>query len=104
MMLLGRLTKVVNSVGVITRNKYDDTGRLLATINNVDPSNPDVENPTQNLTSGDDIYNLYTRYYYDVRGNQIAVVDTDWNITRTYYDLANRPIGEVQIWSIMLTL
>ena len=37
--------------------------------------------------SEDDIFNLYTRYYYDVRGNQIAVVDTNWNLTRTYYDL-----------------
>ncbi len=92
----GRLVRVIDPAGVITRNKYDVAGRLIVTIQNVDPSTPDAENPPQNLVSGDNIYNLYTRYYYDIRDNQLAVVDTDWNITRTYYDLANRPIGVVQ--------
>jgi RHS repeat-associated protein/CSLREA domain-containing protein len=93
---LDRLTKVKDPAGVITRHHYDAAGRLTITINNVDPNNANVDYPPQNLISGDDIFNLYTRYYYDVRGNQIAVVDTDWNITRTYYDLANRPIAVVQ--------
>lgn len=93
---LGRLIKITDPAGVITRNQYDAAGRLTLTIQNVDPSNPDAENPPQNLVSGDDIFNLYTRYYYDVHGNQIVVVDTDWNITRTYYDLTNRPVGVVQ--------
>jgi len=93
---LGRLVKVTDSAGVITRNKYDLAGRLTVTINNVDPSTPNAEDPPQNLVSGENIYNLYTRYYYDARDNQIAVVDTDWNITRIYYDLANRQVGTVQ--------
>jgi len=93
---LGRLIKVTDPAGVITRNQYDAAGRLVVTINNVDPNNANVENPPQNSVSENDIFNLYTRYYYDVRGNQLAVVDTDWNITRTYYDLANRPIAAVQ--------
>ncbi|RPI89239.1 MAG: hypothetical protein EHM40_21185, partial [Chloroflexi bacterium] len=93
---LGRLIKVTDPAGGITRSKYDAAGRLIVTINNVNPGTPDAENPVQNLISGDNVYNLYTRYYYDPRGNQIAVVDTDWNIIRTYYGLANRPVGTVQ--------
>ena len=93
--------------GVITINKYDLAGRLKFTINNVDPTDPiknddlsdpdgEYQYPPQNSGSGNDIFNLYTRYYYDARGNQIGVVDTDWNITRTYYDLADHPIAVVQ--------
>ena len=94
--ILGHLTKVTDPAGVITLNQYDAAGRLTRTIQNVDPTYTGVGDPPQNSVSGDDIFNLYTRYYYDVRGNQIAVVDTDWNITRTYYDFASLPVGVVQ--------
>ena len=94
---LGRLVKVTDPAGVITRHEYDDAGRLVVTISNVDPNDPDVESPQQNFDFGDgNIFNLYTRYYYDPLGNQIAVVDTNWTITRTYYDLANRPVAVIQ--------
>ena len=93
---LGRVIKVKDPTGVITRNTYDAAGRLTKTIYNVEPNNFDPDNFVQNKASGNDIYNIVTGYRYDLRGNQIAVIDTNWNITRTYYDLANRPIGVVQ--------
>jgi RHS repeat-associated protein/CSLREA domain-containing protein len=95
---LGRLMKVTDPTGVITRNEYDNAGRPTKTIHNVNPSDSNSPNPPQNLVSADgkNIYNLYTRYYYDSRGNPIAVVDTHWTITRTYYDSVNRPVAVVQ--------
>ena len=93
---LGHVVKVTDPAGVITRNKYDNAGRLTVAIHNVNPSTPNEENPPQNFVSGDNTYNLYTRYYYDLRGNPIAVIDTGWNITRTYYDLVNRPVSMVR--------
>ena len=94
---LGRVIEVKDASGVITRNTYDAAGRLKVTIHNVELGTPpEVQNPQQNLVSGNDTYNLYTRYYYDARGNQIATVDTNWTITRTYYDLADRPVSVVQ--------
>jgi RHS repeat-associated protein len=95
---LGHLIKVTDPFGVISINEYDDAGRLTRTINNVQPTGFDPDNFTQNLpvNDGKDIYNIVTRYRYDARGNQIAVVDTNWTIARTYYDLANRPVGVAQ--------
>jgi RHS repeat-associated protein len=93
---LGRLITVTDPAGVITRHEYDAAGRLTKTIHNVEPTNFDPLNFIQNLESGENIYNIVTRYRYDARGNQIVVIDTNWMIARTYYDLANRPIGVVQ--------
>ena len=84
---LGRLIEATEA-GIVTKNVYDDAGRLTITIHNVHPSIS-----TQNYQEK---YNLTTKYFYDVRGNQIAVIDTSGTITRTYFDLANRPVTIVQ--------
>jgi len=85
---LGRLEDMTDTQGIVTHNEYDAAGRLLKTIRNVHP----IET-TQNYQ---DKYNITTEYFYDLRGNQIAVKDTYGVITRTYYDLNNRPVTVVQ--------
>jgi YD repeat-containing protein len=83
----GNPVNVTDEAGVVTHNVYDAAGRLIQSTRNYDPNRPQND---QN------IYNLVTQYQYDTRGNQIAVIDTYGVTTRTYYDLANRPITVVQ--------
>ncbi|HKJ40098.1 MAG TPA: SBBP repeat-containing protein [Anaerolineales bacterium] len=85
---LGHLEDVTDPAGIVNHNEYDNAGRLTKTIRNV--------HPTVTTQNYQDKYNITTRYFYDSRGNQIAVADTDWVVTRTYYDFANRPVGFVQ--------
>ena len=46
--------------------------------------------------NAENLYNITTRFYYDVRGNQIATKNADGVITRTYYDAANRVVAVVE--------
>ena len=85
---LGRVVDTTDEQDIVTHNEYDDAGRLTKTIRNVHPSIS-----TQNYQNK---YNITTEYFYDTRGNQIAIKDTYGVITRTYYDLANRPVAVVQ--------
>ena len=85
---VGRLEDVTDEQGIVTHSEYDSAGRLTKTIRNVHPTVA-----TRNYL---DKYNITTEYFYDTRSNQIAVKDTYGVITRTYYDLANRPITVVQ--------
>jgi RHS repeat-associated protein/CSLREA domain-containing protein len=85
---VGNLTRITDPEGHITENQYDDAGRLTKTVRN--------PHPTNSQRNFQDQFNITTDYFYDARDNQIAVVDTLWKITRTYYDLANRPIHVVQ--------
>jgi RHS repeat-associated protein/CSLREA domain-containing protein len=84
---LGRLVDTINPQGMVTHLEYDNAGHVIKQTLNYDATRPQND---------ENKYNLVTRYRYDQRGNQIAVVDTYWAITRTYYDLANRPIGVAQ--------
>jgi RHS repeat-associated protein len=92
----GRVTEIFTPTGkanpawLVTHNEYDDAGHLLLSVQNY---NSDVENYPQNFQ---DIYNLTTRYYYDVRGRQIATKDTYDVVTRTYYDEAGRVTAVVR--------
>jgi YD repeat-containing protein len=85
---LGRITQVTDPANIVTGNEYDAAGRLTKTIHNVHPTNT-----TQNYQGK---YNIVTEYRYDAHGNQIAVINTDGVIIRTWYDLANRPVTVVQ--------
>ncbi len=90
---LGRVTKISTSSGkadpawLVSYNEYDDAGKLVLSVRNY---NPDFSQNHQ------DLYNLTTRYTYDVRGRQIAVQDTYGSITRTYYNNANRIVAVVR--------
>jgi len=84
---LGRLVDTTDTQGIVTHNEYDAAGQLLKTTHNYVPARPQND---------ENKYNLVTEYRYDIRGNQIAVIDTYGTITRTYYDLDNRPVTVVQ--------
>lgn len=84
---LGRLVDITDEQGIVTHNEYDAAGQLLKTTRNYVPSRPQND---------EDKYNLVTEYRYDLRSNQIAVINTYGMITRTYYDLTNRPVTVVQ--------
>src|SRR6185436_3917823 len=84
---LGRLTDTTDPQGIVTHNEYDAAGQLRKTTRNYVPARPQND---------ENKYNLVTEYRYDVRGNQIAVIDTYGTITRTHYDLTNRPVTVVQ--------
>ena len=83
---LGRLVDETTA-GITTHNVYNAAGRLTKSTYNYNIAY------AQNYQN---IYNLVTEYRYDIRGNQIAIIDTYGVITRTYYDLANQPVTVVQ--------
>ena len=79
----GNRTQITNPQSQITKYEYDAANRLIRTTENHDPAR------TQNE---DDVYNIVTEYGYDEIGNQVAVTDTLGRVTRTEYDVLNRPI------------
>ena len=91
----GNAIATINPAGVITRTYYDALSRPITAVQNlygqgIEIGTPPVFNPTYPYR------NVITDYYYDEAGNQIAVVDTLGVVTRTYYDVANRPEYVVQ--------
>jgi RHS repeat-associated protein len=88
---LGRQVTSTDTLGRGTLNDYDDLSRLVATTQNY------LQGQSQNYknTLGDQ-YNLITAFYYDSRGNQIAIRDTKDVVTRTYFDSLGRPVTVVK--------
>ncbi len=78
----GRQVLVTDTLGRVTHNGYDAAGRLISSTVNYSPT------VGQNYLNQ---YNLVTRYGYDMAGNQILVTDTLGFVTRTDYDVLNRP-------------
>jgi|GEM_PF-1856171 len=76
-------TLMTDTVGLVTRNIYDNNNRLIQT--------------TQNYLSGQpqnhlNQYNLITTYGYNDLGLPVAITDTVGHVTRTEYDAATRPV------------
>ncbi|MBN1887178.1 MAG: FG-GAP repeat protein [Thermoflexales bacterium] len=78
----GRQVAVTDTLGHVTRNGYDGSGRLISTTLNYTTSLG--YDPTQ--------YNITTRYDYDLAGRQVTVTDTMGHVTRTDYDAFDRPV------------
>ncbi len=78
---LGRLTDVTSASGIVTHSEYDAAGKLLKAVQNYDPQRPQND---------ENLYNIVTTYFYDVRGSQTASKDTYGVINRSYYDAAGR--------------
>lgn len=76
--IAGDVSAVVDALGRRTEYEYDSRGQLI----------------TQRLllASGESIW---TRYEYDVHGNQVELRDSDGNISRVSYDALDRPVRYV---------
>ncbi len=83
----GNMIDMTDEAGVVNHNEYNPAGQLTRTVQNYVPARPQNDEA---------IYNLVTEYRYDVRGNQIASIDTYGVITRTYFDQADRPVTTIQ--------
>ncbi len=81
----GRQTAVTDTLGHVTRNWYDDAGRLISTTVNYTTTSSQQNYLNQ--------YNIITRYGYDDTGKQILVTDTLTHTTRTFYN----PLGQTTV-------
>ena len=86
----GNQVAMTDTLGLVTRYEYDPAGRLVSTVLNYLPGQP------QNYQ---DQYNIITEYGYDAAGNQVAMTDTVGLVTRYEYDDANRLVHSTANYS-----
>ncbi len=91
----GNAIASVDPKGVITRTYYDPLNRPEYVVQNLYGQDISVPTPPTYSPAYPD-RNVRTQYVYDDAGNQIAVIDPNGVITRTYYDDANRAEYVVQ--------
>jgi RHS repeat-associated protein len=91
----GRQIAITDTIRRVNRNFYDGAGRLISTTVNVTTTDY-----SQNYLG---LYNLITRYGYDAASNRILVTDTLGHVTKTDYDVLNRPITVTQNYSLTAT-
>ncbi|MGH2620385.1 MAG: RHS repeat-associated core domain-containing protein [Anaerolineales bacterium] len=86
----GNVIATTDPIGLITRTYYDPANRPLYVVANLVGQAIGVSTPPNgcNATAPDE--NVCTEYRYDNAGSQIAVIDPNGVITRTYYDPAGR--------------
>ncbi len=80
---VGRRIAITDTLGHVTRNFYDEAGRLLHKIENYQAGRPQNDEGQ---------YNRITAYGYDLLGNQVRITDTLGIVTATEYDALRRPI------------
>ena len=91
----GNAIATIDTLGVIIRTYYDSLNRPEYVVTNLVGQNISVPTPP----AYDDNYpdrNVRTQTFYDAAGNVIATKDNAGHITRTYYDVNNRPVTAVQ--------
>ena len=94
----GRVIKMTDPLGRITRTEYDSLGRVKGTIQNsvtVSQLSQCWFPPAPNYRDRD----LCTLYTYDPAGNLLITQDPVGRLTRTFYDELNRVVGQVQNWT-----
>lgn len=89
----GALIATIDPAGVITRTYYDNVARPVTVVNNLVGQDILTASPP---ARGSVDQNIRTDTTYDTNGNVIAITDPNGIITRTYYDVLNRPITTVQ--------
>src|SRR5271157_55395 len=91
----GNTIATIDTNGVITRTFYDADNRPVTVVQNLTGQAISVTTPpTFSPTYPDQ--NVRTDTVYDTAGHNIATIDTNGKITRTYYDSLNRPVTVVQ--------
>ena len=94
---VGDRIAVTDARGFVTRTYYDAVHRPIVVVQNLTDWAIETRTPPAcgEQVACDDTANIRTDFYYDGNGNRIAVVDPLGVITRTYYDVLNRPIKVV---------
>jgi len=88
----GNTVDSVDLAGTVTHYCYDALNRAVKTI-----QNPTVADPCADYTpSADADKDLINRTIYDANDNAIATIDPAGRVTRTYYDVLNRPTVTMQ--------
>ncbi len=98
----GNVKSVIQPDGTVVANTYDKLNRLLSTSVTDNSSGQTKSITTSKIYNWDstveastDANGNITRYYYDIMGNLIKIVDAKNNISLAKYDLAGRKIAEV---------
>jgi RHS repeat-associated protein len=90
------ITEIDNGNGVpITRNYYDTTGRLIATVDPNGYTNQFIHDLTNNIEKVIDRRGATTSYAYDTRGNVTAMTNALGGITLSTYDTNNNKLSQV---------
>lgn len=95
----GKMIASIDPQGVITRTWYDEAGRPQYVVQNLqNPNNLAIESiPLPDFNPNNPGQNVRSETIYDpATGNAIASIDTYGKITRTYYDVMNRPVTVVE--------
>jgi YD repeat-containing protein len=82
----------IDNVGLVTAFCYDALNRVVKTIQNPIVGDPCADYSPSSATDED----LIQQTIYDDGGNVIATIDAAGRITRTYYDVLNRPSVVIQ--------
>src|SRR3990172_7151410 len=88
----------IDSSGVITRTYFDGDDRPQFVVQNLQGQGIEVAPPPNDCGATAPDENVCTEYAYDDEGNQIAVIDPNGRLTRTYFDTLNRPWLVVENW------
>jgi RHS repeat-associated protein len=90
------ITEIDNGLGVpITRNYYDSTGRLVATVDPNGYTNQFIHNLTNNIELVVDRLGRTNTFVYDSRGNVTAMTNAVKGITLSGYDANNNKTNEI---------
>ncbi|MBL8093257.1 MAG: hypothetical protein JNL73_03735 [Anaerolineales bacterium] len=85
---VGNVVKTIDNAGLVSATCYDALNRPVKTV-----QNPTVADPCAPYTpSGTPDQDLTETTTYDENGNVIASADPVGRVTRTWYDVLNRPI------------
>jgi RHS repeat-associated protein len=96
----GRQFEIVDTLGRADWTCYDSAGRVVRSVTNTtgngatpqtDPCDAANYQPSTNPA-----FDRISQTVYDAAGNVIATIDAAGRITRTYYDVLNRPTVVVQ--------
>ena len=93
----GNVIAIIDANGVINRTYYDENQRPIIVIQNW-YGNDFINDPAPAYDPDYPDRNIRTETIYDIKGRNIATIDSNGLITRTYYDENDRPISVLSNW------
>ncbi len=88
----GNVVQTIDNANLVTHFCYDALNRVVKTVQNPTVGDPCVDYAPSSAADED----LIQQTVYDQGGNVIATLDPAGRITRTYYDVLNRPSVVIQ--------